>query len=97
MNELMPTRLSNVTTVLATGGYTIGGTFGWPCWVHSSQQLRWPILFLLEVQHPVGIHMQSLGPGEPAVFGGAGRNLEAREVMQIIAAGPFPIRASYSR
>jgi AAHS family 4-hydroxybenzoate transporter-like MFS transporter len=95
MNELMPTRLSNVTTVLATGGYTIGGTLAGLAGFTLVNSFGWPILFLLGGSAILlAFICIAWLPESPLYLVGAGRNLEVREVMQIIAPDRFDPRES---
>jgi len=95
MNELMPTRVSNVTTVLATGGYTIGGTLAGLAGFTLVSGFGWPILFLLGGSAILLAFLCIAWlPESPLYLVGAGRNLEAAEVMQILAPGSFDPRGA---
>jgi AAHS family 4-hydroxybenzoate transporter-like MFS transporter len=95
MNELMPTRVSNVTTVLATGGYTIGGTLAGVAGFTLVSSFGWPLLFLLGGSAiPLAFLCIAWLPESPLYLMGAGRYLQARDVMQIIAPGGLDPRAS---
>lgn len=86
MNEMMPERVSNVTVIVATGGYTIGGALAGVAGVFLTQSYGWETLFLIGILAlPIALLCFFALPETPFYLVGAGRHTEAARVMERLA------------
>jgi AAHS family 4-hydroxybenzoate transporter-like MFS transporter len=86
MNELMPARVSNVAVIVATGGYTIGGTVAGLAGALLTPSHGWEILLLIGAfALPIALLCFYMLPESPLFLVGAGRHAEAARVMERLA------------
>jgi AAHS family 4-hydroxybenzoate transporter-like MFS transporter len=86
MNELMPQRISNVAAIVATGGYTIGGTLAGLAGVFLAKSHGWEILFLLgALAIPMALLCFAMLPESPLFLVGAGRADKVASLMRALA------------
>ena len=88
VNEFMPKRVSNVTAIVATGGYNIGGVLAGLAGVFLTQSHGWEVLFLIGgLAIPIAILCVFFLPESPLFLVAAGRTGQALKLMRSLVPG----------